>query len=122
MQFFDAIEPILPMQVVVKKSTARNLSNDQINLSGIIIEFEQEYAVFKAKSAKPKGSIFGIFQGISEGDGKSNSNHANNVNNGSHQKLKNDCICGSKHRFDSCPYVNPAVRQAGWSPNAAIQA
>ena len=122
MQFFDAIEPILPMQVVVKKSTARNLSNDQINLSGIIIEFEQEYAAFKAKSTKPKGSIFGTFQGRSEGDGKSNSNNANNVNNGSRQKLKNDCICGSKHRFDSCPYVNPAVRQAGWTPNAAIQA
>lgn len=32
MQFIDAIEPILPMQVVVKKSTAKSLSSTEINL------------------------------------------------------------------------------------------
>lgn len=57
MQFFDAIEPIVPVHVVVKKSKAQDLSNDQINLSAIIIEFEREYTSFKVKSSKPRGSI-----------------------------------------------------------------
>lgn len=125
MQFIDAIEPILPMQVVVKKSTAKSLSSTEINLPAIILDFEQEYASFKAKSAKPKGSVFGTFQGQPEGDGKSNSDNGKSNSDGksnTHQKQKNDCICGSKHRFDNCPYVNPASRQAGWTPDASIQA
>ena len=50
-----------------------------------------------------------------QGDDKGN-------DNGSKGKRKVKCICGVGHLFKDCPYVNPAVRPAHWTPDSDMQA
>ena len=32
------------------------------------------------------------------------------------------CLCGNKHRFQACPYVNSSLRSANWRPDPRIEA
>jgi hypothetical protein len=36
------------------------------------------------------------------------------------EKRGTKCLCGDQHKFQDCPYINPAQRQAGWHPDQQI--
>ena len=116
--FHSAIQPIMPMFATIRSAATINCSEDQIDLPNEIHQFEQQYAVSKAQSPK-QNNAFGIFQDCPEGNGSSNSN---NRQTPKRTDKRNDCLCGANHRFMGCPYVNPTVRPAGWSPDSATQA
>lgn len=62
MQFIDAIEPILPMQVVVKKSTAKSLSSTEINLPAISLTLSKNTPLSKPNLLSPKEAYLAPFK------------------------------------------------------------
>lgn len=113
--FHGAIQPIMPMFAAIRSAATINCSEDQIDLPNEIHQFEQQYAIHKAQSLK-QHNAFGIFQGRSEGNGSSNSKAPKRTDK------RTNCLCGANHRFTGCPYVNPASRPAGWTPDPTTQA
>ncbi|ODM16170.1 hypothetical protein SI65_08604 [Aspergillus cristatus] len=113
--FHGAIQPIMPMFTAIRSAATINCSEDQIDLPNEIHQFEQQYTIHKAQSPK-QHNAFGIFQDRSEGNGSSNSKAPKRADK------QTNCLCGTNHRFTGCPYVNPASRPAGWTPDPTTQA
>ena len=82
--------------------------------------FEVQYELHK--NLLPKGNVFGTFQGLSDSPSSSGDNKGNDNDNSSKEKHKVKCICGMEHLFKNCPYVNPAVQPAHWTPDTDMQA
>lgn len=124
--FYDAIRPLMPTFTELRQEATleKEKEPEDIGLLEEIYCFEQRYAQEKASSSS-KHNAFGTFQGRPEGNGTTNSNNVpkgNHSNDEQPYRTNLDCLCGQKHRFRKCPYVNPAVRPTTWSPDATIQA
>lgn len=98
-----------------------------VQIADEINYFEQQYSIYKAESPKQSNS-FSIFQGCPEANSaqntalnKSPNSSSNAPPNGGNRQRRSGSLCRGEHRFAACPYVNPAVQPAGWTPDPAIQ-
>ncbi|KAI1685209.1 hypothetical protein KJE20_05493 [Pyrenophora tritici-repentis] len=80
---------------------------------------------------KPQGSTFGTFGaslGIADSSGSTKANTTeegpsqNQKPQAKHNHPPGKCICLEEHWYSNCPYINPAVRRAGWTLDPEIEA
>jgi hypothetical protein len=101
--------------------------SDLPTITTLVASFRQFLRIIK-----PQGSTFGTFGaslGIADSNGpntKANTTEERTVSNQKPQAKRNQlpgkCICLEEHWYSQCPYINSAVRPAGWTPDPEIEA
>jgi hypothetical protein len=94
-------------RMVVRKQEALSLSEAIQDVKSHIATTQQ----FSRKSSRGEAA-FATFQGQSD--------QGHNQRQQSRTKSRNDYLCGEKHLFSACPYVNESIRPKDWKPSIEI--
>lgn len=136
--FFQAIQPlndasVEAIRVVVYRDRA--LSN---NFLGVVAEVREifslasqqasfksrgQHGAFSAHTITEEPEDNAAFGATLQGREKSGSRPAGGKSNKSSfpKRDRDSCICGSKHRFASCPYIFKQNRSASFKPDADVE-
>lgn len=126
--FLHAIEKIAPtfaeMHEIVMDSTIVNFDTQLLTT---IEKFRHHTRLREARNTKAStsNSAFAAAASSDEGNKENNNNNRPTSSRASSFRGGNQhappCICGSKHWFSECNYLNEERRPANWKPNEDIQ-
>jgi hypothetical protein len=94
-----------------------------LNIRDLIQELKDYLRDTNLGGPKGRNAGFATFQDQKATESQSTAQSIQPANQSNQQRKPPKCICGKRHWFDHCPYLNfqPSARQPGWSPDPTIQ-
>ncbi|MDX6295896.1 MAG: hypothetical protein QOH50_5108, partial [Kribbellaceae bacterium] len=94
-----------------------------LNIRDLIQELKDYLRDTNLGGSKGRNAGFATFQDQKAPESQPTAQSNQPANQSNQQRKPPKCICGERHWFDHCPYLNfqPSARQPGWNPDPAIQ-